>query len=608
MTDGNYAQDNHYKFADRPWLVDFDLRKIHDLECNFGMGDTGMFLNGSKAKGRLANDAQGQTDRFLTATIAFGHPGYLLGNPKDMRTGFKGYFLMQQIQSRYTQAPATSILYADSDGKLHDITAALRNGAAYRSQLVVDYADGTHVVANGNMDEAMDVTHLGRRFHLVPNAFECWTDDGLNTVFCNEQDGYRADYADSDEYIYIDGRDKFHAFPKADGSGAAVCRVDKGNTWEIIPLNGADCGFAVDGGDAHAFDYDNKDLGPAKLRRCRGLLYVEPVKGAFSYRIDRTFSTRETRLTSDKYLIAAGEDVVIQTPDGPVTKQFSGKHGERVWFKHGNDQICFVISDLLNVSATLDGNRLTCHVRNPFPHDVNAVATLNLGGEQMVAVAAKGSADVSFDLPKPTEVGKQKLAVTFTSGKTEYVWNGTLVCEQVPIILYDGFLKDFKPHARIRVAGGEEEVDDIAEVGAHCEATIMTCGKVNKEAFFMHPPWLKGKTGCAYARLDMTMPNEPDILFHASLGKRDGTDRGDGIHFMLCIAEEGQAETVVAEETLADSKWIPLTVDLSAWRGKKVTMRLVSDVGPTGNSTGDHAAWGELSLQKKEKALAYRLE
>ena len=607
LTDGNYAQDNHYKFADRPWLVDFDLRKIHDLECNFGMGDTGMFFGRSAAAARLAKDPAAQTDRFLTATVAFGHPGYLLGNPNDMRTGFKGYFLMQQIQSRYTQAPVKSILYAAADGTLHDITAALRNGAAYRSQLVVDYADGTHVVANGNMDDDMDITHLGRRFHLVPNAFECWTDDGRNTVFCNVQDGARADYADSDDYIYIDGRDKFHAFPKADGSGAAVCRVEKGNTWEIIPLNGADCGFAVDGGDAHAFDYDNKDLGPAKLRRCRGLLYVEPVRGAFSYRIDRTFSTRETRLTSDKYLIASGEDVVIQTPEGPVTQQFSGKSGERVWFKHGDDAICFVIADLLDVTTTLDGNRLTCHLRNPFPHDVNATATLNLGGEKAVSVAANGSADVSFELPKPTAEGNQELVVTFRSGKAECAWKGTLGCELQYNVFYDGFMKDFKRGARVRVAGVETEANDMGDVGASCDVSTMTCGGVNKTAFFMHPPWLNGKTGCSYARVETTLPDEDGIVFQATLGKRDGTDRGDGIRFMLFVSEVCQPEVLAGEVTHADHKWIPFTAELSKWRGKKVVLRLVSDAGLAGNTQGDHAAWAELLIRNKEKRLIYRL-
>jgi hypothetical protein len=156
--------------------------------------------------------------------------------------------------------------------------------------------------------------------------------------------------------------------------------------------------------------------------------------------------------------------------------------------------------------------------------------------------------------------------------------------------------------------GGEEEAFDMTEVGAHCEIAGMSCGGVYKDAFFMHPPWQKGKTGCAYARVETTLPDEDELVFQASLGKRDRTDIGDGIHFMFFVAAEGQPETLLGETTLAEHKWIPFTADLSKWRGKKVTMRLVSDVGPTGNSTGDHAAWADMVIRKKEKILAYRLD
>lgn len=40
-------------------------------------------------------------------------------------------------------------------------------------------------------------------------------------------------------------------------------------------------------------------------------------------------------------------------------------------------------------------------------------------------------------------------------------------------------------------------------------------------------------------------------------------------------------------------KWQPFRADLSAFRGKKVALRLVTDVGPAGNSHSDWAAWGE---------------
>ena len=147
----------------------------------------------------------------------------------------------------------------------------------------------------------------------------------------------------------------------------------------------------------------------------------------------------------------------------------------------------------------------------------------------------------------------------------------------------------------------------MADVGASCDVSNMTCGGVSKSAFFMHPPWLKGKTGCSYARIETTLPDEDEIIFQASLGKRDGTHRGDGIRFMVLVAEVGQPETLAGEVTHAEHAWIPFTVDLSKWRGKKVVMRLVSDAGLAGDTQGDHAAWAELVICKKNKSLIYKL-
>ena len=50
LTDGNYGQDQAAHLPENPWLVDFDLRKLHPLCCNFGMGNLGMFYG--KESGR----------------------------------------------------------------------------------------------------------------------------------------------------------------------------------------------------------------------------------------------------------------------------------------------------------------------------------------------------------------------------------------------------------------------------------------------------------------------------------------------------------------------------------------------------------------------------
>ena len=40
-------------------------------------------------------------------------------------------------------------------------------------------------------------------------------------------------------------------------------------------------------------------------------------------------------------------------------------------------------------------------------------------------------------------------------------------------------------------------------------------------------------------------------------------------------------------------KWKAFRADLSWWRGRKVVLRLVTDVGPADNSSSDWAMWGD---------------
>ena len=49
----------------------------------------------------------------------------------------------------------------------------------------------------------------------------------------------------------------------------------------------AECGFALERSRAMALNKQGDTLGPAELRVARGLTYVVPVKGAFSYRLTR---------------------------------------------------------------------------------------------------------------------------------------------------------------------------------------------------------------------------------------------------------------------------------------------------------------------------------
>ena len=174
LTDGNYGQDQAYRPADNPWLVDFDLRKLHDLCCNFGMGSPDMFYAGKDPQQDTPEQKDAWLDRFLAATVAFGHPGFLVyegGTGNALRS----YYMLQQLHSRYCLASAVEIRYADAKGRLLDTSAAVASGDFARSQVVTRYSDGTVTAANGHRTERMKVKAYDRDLDLPPNGYAGWT-------------------------------------------------------------------------------------------------------------------------------------------------------------------------------------------------------------------------------------------------------------------------------------------------------------------------------------------------------------------------------------------------------------------------------------------------
>ena len=202
LTDGNYAQDGLYDFMKEPWLVDFDLRRMHPLCCNFGMGAPDMFYGEEKNAEMRKADPQSWIDRFTAATLAFGHPGFFIcrRNPGDLSVEKESYYPVQAIAALYTQAEAEEVLYADAAGALHATSAALANGAAKRSQLKVRYSDGTVVAVNGNLKENFRVEVGGVMYDLPPNGWRAESADKAVVSFNGIENGVRVKYARSPEY------------------------------------------------------------------------------------------------------------------------------------------------------------------------------------------------------------------------------------------------------------------------------------------------------------------------------------------------------------------------------------------------------------------------
>ncbi|MBM3494236.1 MAG: hypothetical protein FJX72_07940, partial [Armatimonadetes bacterium] len=365
LTDGNYGQDQAYRPAENPWLVDFDLRRMHDLCCNFGMGAPDMFYANVPQPQTTREERDAWLDRFLAATVAFGHPGFLV-TEGGMGNVLKSYYMLQQLHARYCLAKAADIRYVDAQGKLLTGSQAVASGAYRRSQVVVRYSDGAVVAANGSKTERMATRAFGRAINLPPNGYCGWapgsgSDKGDRvTVMSSDRTGHRTDYAATPEYIFVDGRGRFTRFAKAASDGVAVCRKIKAGEWEVIPLDGAQCGFAVTAQSAVALDRDRKPIGPAELRVSRGLTHAMPVEGAYSYllkgaRLDAPLA----RLRAPRTNVTPGETVAVlggarhtaNIPDDSA-------QGSRIWSRFEGEWVDFTVVAPFAVQLAVEGHDL----------------------------------------------------------------------------------------------------------------------------------------------------------------------------------------------------------------------------------------------------------
>ena len=235
LTDGNYGQDQAARLAENPWLVDFDLRKLHPLCCNFGMGNPDMFFgDGHGTRRHTPEEREARLDRFLAATLAFGHTGFLViegGMPNAVRS----YFSVQQVHARYAQQTvAEHPLRRRTKATCWTPAPPWPAGAFRRSQIVTRYANGLEVYGQRPPD-----ARPGRRPTpmLPPNGwFVPMAKDGKLIACSALVDGHRADYVDSPAYLYADGRGRFTRFAKAACDGQLIVHKRAEGAMEVIPV------------------------------------------------------------------------------------------------------------------------------------------------------------------------------------------------------------------------------------------------------------------------------------------------------------------------------------------------------------------------------------
>ena len=124
--------------------------------------------------------------------------------------------------------------------------------------------------------------------------------------------------------------------------------------------------------------------------------------------------------------------------------------------------------------------------------------------------------------------------------------------------------------------------------GATFRRVETTISGVQKEAIDAHPPWQEGIIGNAFGEWALSLPDSPSIRFAFDIGLRDGAILSDGVTFIVSIQDDE-----IFREHHTEQKWQLVELNLTRYRGQRVTLRLTTTPGPNGHPGQDWAYWGE---------------
>jgi len=236
LADGSDAQIRSPHPHLEPFLVDFDLLKIHPLEMDAGMSWISRYVDGPDAAASLGGWEAAQ-DRYTAATVAYGHQGTFTGlRFRDYDTDIKTYYLLQPLQKLYALCPVEEIRYRDPEsGRMLGTSEAVRSGIYRESQVYVRYANGLRVWVNGSLAKDWPVEAEGAGYALPPSGFLAQGPEGM-LVYSAAGAGGRVDVASQEGTWFVDARGKRQVVGPADTDGAAILKRSAEGVWSLWPL------------------------------------------------------------------------------------------------------------------------------------------------------------------------------------------------------------------------------------------------------------------------------------------------------------------------------------------------------------------------------------
>lgn len=304
---GNYGLAySSLKLWKYPYLPHFDLLKMHPLEVDMGVPWTAYFFD--QCEGWQKPDRiEYSIDKFIAATIAYGHIGWLVEESHGIRRMCRSYYMLQQLQSRYVMRAPEEILYG-TDAGLISSSKALLDGSWRDSRLFIRYPRGFRIWINGKDENDWCVDVDGTSVVLPPSG---WVAVQGKEFFEQSalEDGHRIDHVGSPAYVYVDGRGKETHYDGIRTAGAVAVRSSSdGKGLSIIAVEGVDS-FKISQPkgrygrrdvrnligkvarwetlEVEAFDSEGNSLSPAPAKRDRGEWIIRAVPNAIRYELNK---------------------------------------------------------------------------------------------------------------------------------------------------------------------------------------------------------------------------------------------------------------------------------------------------------------------------------
>ena len=123
--------------------------------------------------------------------------------------------------------------------------------------------------------------------------------------------------------------------------------------------------------------------------------------------------------------------------------------------------------------------------------------------------------------------------------------------------------------------------------GATFQKIETSVSGIRKAAIDAHPPY-QGEIGDTFGEWTLSLPDSPNINLEFDIGMPDFSEYSDGVTFIVSV----QGNEIFRQHH-SEQKWEHISLNLTPYQGKHITLRFITNPGPKEDTGWDSARWGE---------------